>query len=70
MLLWIAAACFALSMPCVLLGVLGLLGIVADVSPDENRSIGLGFLRFALIPIGIGVAILAAALAGRRSRHK
>lgn len=61
-LISVSIGCLALSMPCALLGVLGLFGIVADVSPAENRQIGLQFLVVALIPIGLGVITLIAGL--------
>lgn len=66
--LWcVAAACFVLSAPCVLLGGLGFLGIVADVGPAESREIGWGFLRWAMVPLALGVIALLAALLLRRS---
>lgn len=57
-LVWIAFGCFVLASPCALMGVLGLLGIVADVSPAENREIGVGSLLIAAVPAGLGVVIL------------
>ncbi len=69
-LMWIAAGLFALSMPCVFGGVLGLLGVLADVGPEENRQIGVQSLRLAAIPMGLSVAALVVALVVRRSRAK
>jgi hypothetical protein len=68
-LLCAAGACFLLAAPCVFLGVLGLLGVVADVSPAENRQFGMQFLRLATIPLGVGAVILLVALAIRRSKQ-
>ena len=68
--IWMAGACFLLSMPCVLLGVLGLLGVVADVSVAENRQIGLAFLGWAVLPLGSSVVLLVVALLVRRSRPR
>ena len=39
------------------LGVLGFLGALADVGPEENRKIGFGFLRFGL-PWFVGGTVL------------
>jgi hypothetical protein len=64
-LIWTAVAFFVLAMPCAGLGVLGLLGIAADVSSAENRDIGFGFLKIALVPAGLGVATLLMLLAVR-----
>jgi len=68
-LLWVSAGFFLLSMPCLFLGVLGLFGIVADVGPQENRDIGFGFLRVALVPLGIATLLLVVALTARRSKR-
>ena len=68
MLLWIALACFVLASPCVLMGVLGLLGIVADVSPAENREIGVGSLLISSIPAELGVVLLAVVWWRRRAK--
>lgn len=57
-----------LSMPCLLLGVLGLIGVVADVGVAENRSIGFGFLRLAIIPLSVGGVVLVIGLLARRGR--
>jgi hypothetical protein len=67
-LLCIAGACFVLSAPCVFLGGLGLLGVVADVGVAENREFGWRFLRLALIPMGLGLIILLIALSLRRPK--
>jgi hypothetical protein len=67
-LIWLSASCLVLSMPCVFFGVLGLLGVVADVSLDENRQFGRQFLRLAMFPMGLGAVGLVVALALRRSR--
>jgi hypothetical protein len=41
-----------------LAGVLGLLGVLADVGPDENRQWGVQALRIASVPFGLGVIAL------------
>ncbi|MCA9312619.1 MAG: hypothetical protein KDA21_15500 [Phycisphaerales bacterium] len=64
----VAAACFLLTLPCAGLGVLGLLGVVADVGTDENHQIGLGFLKLALIPLSLAIITLLAALWLGRSK--
>lgn len=69
-LLWAAGVLAVLSMPCILFGLLGLLGIAADVGTPENRQIGLGSLRLAAIPLGLSVVALVVALVVRRSRQK
>ncbi len=68
-LLWISAGFLVLSMPCLLLGLLGFIGVVADAGPEENQSIGFGFLRIASIPLGMALLILIVALASRYARR-
>jgi hypothetical protein len=51
-----------LAVPMLGLGVLGLLGIAADVGPAENRQIGFGFLTYGTACFFIGVLVLAGAL--------
>jgi hypothetical protein len=64
---WGGVGLLLLSSPCIFFGVLGNLGVLADVSPAENRDFGMGFLRLALIPLGSGVVcLLVAALLRRR----
>lgn len=67
-LIGISLGFFALSSPCLLFGVLGLLGIAADVSGAENLEIGRQSLLIALIPIGLGILTLIAALFCRRPK--
>lgn len=55
-------ACFVLSAPCGLLGVLGLIGIAADVGVAENNEIGFLSLRVAMILMSVGVIALIAGL--------
>lgn len=54
------------AMPCFFLGVLGLMGVVADVGPAENREIGWQFLGIGVIPLVIGAGLLIAARLVRR----
>lgn len=67
-LFWVAGVCFVLAAPCLFFGVLGLVGVAADVGPDENRRIGLTSLGYALIPLGVGGVILLVALMLGRKR--
>ena len=69
-LIWIAVGSLMLSMPCVFGGLLGLLGILADVGPAENRQMGLQSLRLAVLPLGLSGVVLVIALVVRRSRPK
>lgn len=69
-LLWAALVSLVVSLPCVFLGILGLVGIVADVSPAENRQFGWQFLRLALIPGVLGVVTLMVALLFRRGSRR
>lgn len=65
-LLGIAAVALMAATPCIGMGVLGLVGVLADVSYGENRSMGLQSLRIAAIPLGICIVALVAALLVRR----
>jgi len=67
-LIWLSVGFFALSSPCLLFGVLGLLGIAADVGEAENLEIGRQSLLIALIPIGLGILTLIAAMFCRRPK--
>ena len=69
-LLAIAAVFFLLSTPCLLGGVLGLLGVLADVGTAENRQMGHQILRMALYPLGLGLLVLVVGLLVLRSRRK
>jgi cytochrome c biogenesis protein CcdA len=69
-LLAIGAVFFLLSTPCLLGGVLGLLGVLADAGPTENQQMGHQILRMALYPMGLGLLVLAAGLLVLRSRPK
>lgn len=69
-LFWFSLVCFLASTPCMFFGLLGLLGVVADVGDAENRKIGLGFLGYSLIPLGIGVVALCVSLAIRKPDAK
>ena len=64
---FVGIACLGVALVSWALGVLGLLGVLADVSPEENRKIGFGFLRFGL-PWFVGGTVLCVAslLANRR----
>lgn len=57
-LLGIAAAALMAATPCVGMGLLGLLGVLADVGEDENRRMGVQSLRIAMIPAGVSVVAL------------
>ncbi|MFG0285773.1 MAG: hypothetical protein ACF8R7_15260 [Phycisphaerales bacterium JB039] len=59
--------CLLLAAPCVFFGVLGLLGIVADVSLEENRRWGAQFLGVSLAPALLGAGLL---LGARRLRSR
>ncbi|MFG0305515.1 MAG: hypothetical protein ACF8Q5_04800 [Phycisphaerales bacterium JB040] len=67
-LVWAGVVFLVLSLACVFFGVLGLLGVVADVGPHENRVYGWRLLRYALIPLTLAGIAFAIALATRRSR--
>lgn len=67
-LLVIAGVLFALSVLCVFGGVLALLGVLADVGPEENQRIGRQAFVLALYPLGVGVLILVAGVLVRRAR--
>jgi len=69
-LIAVAATFFVLSTPCLLGGVLGLLGVVADAGQAENRQIGLQAFRISLYPLGAGLLFLVAGLLVLRSRKK
>ena len=69
-LLAIAAVFFLLSTPCLLGGVLGLLGVLADVGTAENQQMGYQILRMALYPLGLGLLVLVVGLLVLRSRRK
>ncbi len=69
-LLWVAAAFFLLSMPCIFFGLLGLVGALADVGPAENRQMGLQLFQMAAIPLGLSGLVLIAAIVVRRYRPK
>jgi hypothetical protein len=64
---FVGIACFAVALFSGALGVLGFFGVLADMSPEENRRIGFGFLRFGL-PWFVGGAVLCVTslLANRR----
>ncbi|MDX2147431.1 MAG: hypothetical protein SFZ23_07895 [Planctomycetota bacterium] len=66
----IAAGLFLLSTPCLFGGVLGVLGILADVGPKENQQIGHQAFRIAMYPLGIGMVMLLAGLLLLRSREE
>lgn len=67
-LIWLSVGFFALSSPCLLFGLLGLLGIAADVGEAENMEIGRQSLLIALIPIGLGILTLIVAVFCRRPK--
>jgi cytochrome c biogenesis protein CcdA len=69
-LLAVAALFFLLSTPCLLGGMLGLVGILADVSTTENQQMGHQILRMALYPLGLGLLTLVVGLLVLRSRPK
>lgn len=69
-LFWVAVGCFVLSMPCFLASLLGLLGVLADAGPADNRRMGLQLLRMAAIPLSVGLVVLLVALVVRRSRRQ
>ena len=69
-LLAIAAVFFLLSTPCLLGGVLGLLGFLADVGTTENQQMGRQILRMALYPLGLGLLTLVVGLLVLRARAK
>ena len=54
----IAAVLFLFSAPCVLFGVLGLLGMADDVGPGENARIGLRFLGIGFVPALLGGVVM------------
>ena len=60
-------ACLLLALPCVFFGVLGLVGVAADMSLEENRRAGVQFLGISLIPALLGAALL---LGARRLRPR
>lgn len=62
----IAGVFFALSVLCVLGGVLAMLGVLADVGPEENQKMGQEAFVLALYPLGVGVLILVAGVWVRR----
>ena len=64
---FVGIACFGVALVSVALGVLGFLGALADVGPEENRKIGFGFLRFGLPWFGGGAVLCVTRfLANRR----
>lgn len=68
-LLGIAVVALLAAMPCIGMGLLGLLGVLADVGQDENRRIGVQSLRISMIPTGISiVALVGAFVVLRRGR--
>ncbi len=69
-LLAIGAVFFLLSTPCLLGGMLGLLGVLADVGTVENQQMGQQLLRMALYPLGLGLLTLVVGLLVLRSRAK
>ena len=63
----VAGVLLLLALPCVGMGVLGLVGVLADVSPAENREFGWQFIALSAIPAGLGVLTLVLALLIRRA---
>jgi hypothetical protein len=62
----IAGVFFALSVLCVFGGVLAMLGVLADVGPEENQKMGREAFVLALYPLGVGVLFLVAGMLVRR----
>lgn len=69
-LIALAAILFVVSAPCLLGGVLGLAGVLADVSYPENYQMGRQALGIAAYPLGGGLLALLAGILVRRSRPK
>ena len=69
-LIAIAAVSFLLSTPCLLGGVLGTNGVLADVGTTENRQMGQQLFRMAAYPLGVSLLALTAGLLVLRSRPK
>ena len=46
------------------LGILGFLGVLADVGPAENRQMGLQLMAFGLVPLLGGAVLLVAGSVG------
>jgi len=65
---FVGIACFGVALVSVALGVLGFLGALADVGPEENRKIGFGFLRFGLPWFGGGTVLCVTSLLANRRK--
>lgn len=61
-MLGIAVVCMMVATPCIGMGVLGLLGVLADVGYVENRSMGLQSLRIAAIPFALSIVAVTVGL--------
>lgn len=61
-LMAICVVCFLFALPCIGFGVLGLLGVLADVGGEENHRIGVQSLWLSLIPVSLGVIALILAV--------
>jgi hypothetical protein len=63
-----AIGCILLASPCFGFGVLGLLGVLADVGSAENRAMGMQLLQMAAIPAGVGGVLMAVFFIQRRMK--
>jgi hypothetical protein len=67
-LIWLSVGFFALSSPRLLFSLLGLLGIAADVGETENLEIARQSFLISLVPIGLCILTLIAAVFCRRPK--